>query len=69
MCRCRDGSFHFWGAVDDFNDTNMDLLFEGDRMYVHNGSGKFGAVPLTLAGAQGCNAAQMTQSICWEPHL
>lgn len=49
--RCRDGSFHFWDAVDDFSDANMDLLFEGDRMYLHNASGRFGAVPLTMTGA------------------
>ena len=50
--RCRGGSFHFWDAVDDFSGAHMDLLFEGDRMYVHNASGKFGAVPLTMTGGR-----------------
>ena len=36
--------------MDDFSSANMDLLFEGDRMYVHDASGKFGAVPLTMTG-------------------
>ena len=54
LCRCRDGAFHFWDAVDDFSNANMDLLFEGDRMYVHNASGSFGAVPLTMTGAFNC---------------
>lgn len=62
MHRCRDGSFHFWDAVDDFSDANMDLLFEGDRMYVHNASGKFGAVPLTLTGAL-CMQSSTTVSV------
>ena len=37
--------------MDDFSDANMDLLFEGDRMYLHNASGRFGAVPLALTGS------------------
>ncbi len=46
----RDGAFHFWDAVDDFSDVRMDLLFEGDRLYLHDASGKFGAVPLSMTG-------------------
>ena len=50
FCRVRDGAFHFWDAVDDFSDVRMDLLFEGDRLYLHDASGKFGAVPLSMTG-------------------
>jgi hypothetical protein len=28
----------------------MDLVFEGDRLYLHNTEGYFGAVPLRLTG-------------------
>lgn len=48
--RCSNMAFHFWDATDDFSDAKMDLLFEGHRLYVHGGSGKFGAVPLTITG-------------------
>ena len=30
----------------------MDLLFEHDRLYLHNASGFFGAVPMTITGAR-----------------
>ena len=49
--RVTDGAFHFWDATDDFSKTNMDLLFEGDRLYLHKATGYFGAVPMSITGA------------------
>ena len=49
--KARGGSFHLWDATDDFSDVTMDLLFEHDRLYMHNARGLFGAVPMTLTGA------------------
>jgi hypothetical protein len=49
--RCRGADFHFWDATDDILGADLDLLFEGDRLYLHNASGSFGSVPLTLTGA------------------
>ena len=46
----RNGAFHLWDATDDFGDVSVDLLFEHDRLYMHNASGLFGAVPLTMTG-------------------
>lgn len=43
--------FHFVDATDDVSDTKLDLLFEGDRLYLHGAQGFFGAVPLSLTGA------------------
>ena len=48
--RARAGAFHFWDATDDFTQVNMDLLLEGDRLYLHNAHGHFGAAPLTMTG-------------------
>ena len=42
--------FHFFDSTDDFADTAVDLVFEGQRMYIHGGEGHFGNVPLTLTG-------------------
>jgi len=42
--------FHFFDSTDDFADTAVDLVFEGQRMYIHGGEGHFGHVPLTLTG-------------------
>ncbi len=50
MRRVKDGAFHFWDAVDDFSRTNMDLIFEHDRLYLHDASGHFGAVPMSITG-------------------
>ena len=49
--RVTDGAFHFWDATDDFSATNMDLLFETDRLYLHKATGFFGAVPMSITGA------------------
>lgn len=46
-------AFHFFDAPDDFSNTRLDLLFEGDRLYFHGAQGFFGAVPITLNGGQG----------------
>ena len=46
----RGANFHFWDATDDILDADLDLLFEGDRLYLHKAKGKFGAVPMTLTG-------------------
>lgn len=48
--RCRGLSFHFWDATDNFADTDVDLLFEGRRMYLHGGKGYYGAVPIAASG-------------------
>ena len=48
--RVKDAAFHFWDAVDDFSRTNMDLIFEHDRLYLHDASGHFGAVPMSITG-------------------
>jgi hypothetical protein len=50
MIRVKNASFHFWDAVDDFSRTNMDLIFEQDRLYLHDTSGHFGAVPMSITG-------------------
>lgn len=49
---CRGGEFHFWDSPDDIT-ADMDLLFERDRLYLHNAAGRFGAVPMTLTGGHG----------------
>jgi hypothetical protein len=49
--RGSDLAFHFFDAPDDFSRTQLNLLFEGDRLYLHGAHGYFGAVPLTLTGA------------------
>ena len=54
--RVKDGAFHFWDAVDDFSRTNMDLIFEHDRLYLHDASGHFGAVPMSITGVLRCNS-------------
>lgn len=46
----RGSEFHFWDATDDVLDADLDLVFEGRRLYLHNAVGKFGAVPLTVTG-------------------
>ena len=48
--KCRDLAFHFWEATDDFSKTDIDLLFEGHRLYLHGAEGYFGAVPMNLTG-------------------
>ena len=48
--RCAGGAFHFFDAPDDFSGTRLDLLFEGDRLYLHGAQGRFGAVPITVNG-------------------
>lgn len=47
---CRGLDFHFWDAVDDLSRTHIDLVFDHQRLYMHNASGLFGSVPLTLSG-------------------
>ena len=48
--RCRGLSFHFFDGPDDFADTDVDLVFEGKRMYLHGGKGFYGAVPIAASG-------------------
>ena len=47
---CRGLDFHFWDAVDDLSKTDIDLVFDDQRLYMHNATGMFGSVPLTLSG-------------------
>ena len=56
--RCQDTAFHFWDAVDDFSQAGLELLFEGQRLYLHNSRGRFGAIPLTVTGALANGAAE-----------
>lgn len=49
--------FHFFDSTDDFADTDVDLVFEGKRMYMHGGEGYFGHVPLTVTGDLDLNSA------------
>ena len=46
----RNAKFHFWDATDDIMDAKMDLIFEGDRVYLHKAQGYFGAVPMKVTG-------------------
>ncbi len=46
----QNGGFHFWDAVDDFTGVEVDLVYDRDRLYLHNAMGNFGAVPLMLSG-------------------
>ncbi|KAK9804274.1 hypothetical protein WJX72_004315 [[Myrmecia] bisecta] len=54
---CRDGSFHFWDATDDFTSTSLDLVFDGARVHLHRAEGRFGAVPLSITGEFGMDPA------------
>lgn len=42
--------FHLYDATDDFADTELDLVFQKRRMYIHNGRGHYGHVPITVTG-------------------
>jgi hypothetical protein len=48
--RGRGLGFHFFDAPDDFAGVDLDLLFEGRRLYLHGASGFYGAIPLTATG-------------------
>lgn len=48
--RARGCGFHFHDAVDDFAGVDTDLLFEGNRLYLHGAHGFYGAIPLTATG-------------------
>ncbi len=48
--KCRDVALHFWDASDDLLGCGMELVFEGDRVYLHGARGWFGAVPLAVTG-------------------
>jgi len=47
---CKDGFFHIWDAPDDFENVNMDLVFEENRIYFHNATGRYGAIPVSAVG-------------------
>lgn len=46
----KDADFHFWDSSDEIIDSTMDLIFEGDRVYLHKAKGYFGAIPLKVTG-------------------
>lgn len=46
----RNANFHFWDSSDEIMNSAMDLIFEGDRVYLHKATGYFGAVPLKVTG-------------------
>eukprot|EP00959_Pyramimonas_sp_CCMP1952_P414224 8679043-Pyramimonas_sp.AAC.1 len=48
--RCRGVGLHFWDAPDDMRAVDMDLLFQGQRMYLHNAHGWYGGVPMGVSG-------------------
>ena len=48
--KCSSLHFHFHDAPDDLFDTQMDLLFEDERMYLHNAHGYYGAIPIQASG-------------------
>lgn len=45
-----NADFHFWDSSDEIIDSTMDLIFEGDRVYLHKAKGHFGAIPLKVTG-------------------
>ena len=49
----RGADFHFWDATDDIRGADMGLVFERDRLYLHNTTGNFGAVPMSVTGDLG----------------
>ena len=46
----RNADFHFWDSSDEIIDSTMDLIFEGDRVYLHKAKGSYGAVPMKVTG-------------------
>ena len=48
--RCESVGFHFHDAPDDFFNADMDLVFEGRRLYLHDAKGFYGAVPCSVSG-------------------
>ena len=62
--KATNSSFHLWDATDDFSDVAMDLLFEHDRLYLHNAKGLFGAVPMTMTGVLLCPVGQRGSPSC-----
>ena len=61
--RGHDLGFHFFDAPDDFSRTKLDLMFEGDRLYLHNTQGYFGAVPMSFTGAWPPMMQSVSQSV------
>ncbi|CAG9460725.1 unnamed protein product [Pedinophyceae sp. YPF-701] len=51
----RGADFHFWDAPDDIVACDMDLLFEGKRLYFHNARGCYGAIPVHVTGDMDLN--------------
>ena len=45
-----NADFHFWDSSDEIIDATMDLIFEGDRVYLHKAKGSYGAVPMKVTG-------------------
>jgi hypothetical protein len=45
-----NADFHFWDSSDEIIDSTMDLIFEGDRVYLHKAKGSYGAVPMKVTG-------------------
>ena len=52
-----DSQFHFWDATDDIFDADLDLVFEGDQLFIHRATGRFGAIPMSLSGDLDLNPA------------
>jgi len=48
--KAKNVDMHFWDAPDHVSKADFELLFENNRIYFHNASGHFGALPLVLTG-------------------
>ena len=64
--RGHDLGFHFFDAPDDFSRTKLDLIFEGDRLYLHGTQGYFGAVPMDFTGARPHLMQSVRHSLIYE---
>ena len=53
--KARDAGFTIDDAPSSFTGVDMDLVFAEDRMYLHNTTGKYGAIPLKASGDMDLN--------------
>lgn len=45
-----DVDMHFWDAPDHISKANFELMLDNNRMYFHEATGHFGALPLIVSG-------------------
>lgn len=48
--KCRNFDFHIWDAPDHIYNSNFDILLQENRLYFHNSTGMYGAIPMVLTG-------------------